>query len=296
MVRRHEVRTSSSPTPDPSATARPPPPWPRAAEDGRIRVAVDGRARRRALGLRVGVPLRPVRARCPAARSSPSPTRSIWLSYVAGATTTIRLATGILILPQRNPVVLAKEVATLDHLSGGRVELGIGVGWLEEEFDAIGVPFDERGKRTDDHVAAMRALWTERQGHLPRRVHRLRRLHLAPPPGQRVGADPRRRPHRHRRPPGRSPRRRLLPRQGLHRGARPALRRRPRHRQASTAATPTPSSSPPAGPRSAAARSTPSRRSPTSASTGSSCRRSCSGTTPPTSLARYGDEVIGQFG
>ena len=85
----------------------------------------------------------------------------VWLGFVAGATSSIRLATGILILPQRNPVVLAKEVATLYHLSGGRVELGIGVGWLEEEFDAIGVPFAERGKRTDDHIAAMRALWTE---------------------------------------------------------------------------------------------------------------------------------------
>ncbi len=85
----------------------------------------------------------------------------IWLTWVAAATSTIRLATGILILPQRNPVVLAKELATLDQLSGGRVELGIGVGWLEEEFDAIGVPFAERGKRTDDHVAAMRALWGE---------------------------------------------------------------------------------------------------------------------------------------
>ncbi len=85
----------------------------------------------------------------------------IWLSYVAAATERIHLGTGILILPQRNPVVLAKEVATLDHLSGGRVELGIGVGWLEEEFDAIGEPFHERGKRTDDYVAAMRALWTQ---------------------------------------------------------------------------------------------------------------------------------------
>src|SRR3546814_5774776 len=85
----------------------------------------------------------------------------IWLSWVASATSTIRLATGILILPQRNPVVLAKELATLDHLSGGRMELGVGVGWLEEEFAAIGVPFDERGRRTDDHIAAMRALWSE---------------------------------------------------------------------------------------------------------------------------------------
>ena len=85
----------------------------------------------------------------------------IWLAWVASATSTIRLATGILIVPQRNPVVLAKELATLDHLSGGRVELGIGVGWLEEEFDAIGVPFSERGRRTDDNIAAMRALWSQ---------------------------------------------------------------------------------------------------------------------------------------
>lgn len=85
----------------------------------------------------------------------------IWLSYVASATSTIKLATGILILPQRNPVVLAKEVATLDQLSGGRMVLGIGVGWLEEEFDALGVPFAARGARTDEYVAAMRALWSE---------------------------------------------------------------------------------------------------------------------------------------
>lgn len=85
----------------------------------------------------------------------------IWLTFVAAHTSTIRLGTGILILPQRNPVVLAKEVATLDRLSGGRVELGIGVGWLKEEFDAIGVPFDARGKVADDHIAAMRSLWTQ---------------------------------------------------------------------------------------------------------------------------------------
>ena len=72
----------------------------------------------------------------------------------------MRLATGILILPQRNPVVLAKEVATLDRLSKGRVTLGIGVGWLREEFDALGVPFAERAARTDEHVAVMRAVWS----------------------------------------------------------------------------------------------------------------------------------------
>lgn len=102
----------------------------------------------------------------PGPEESPIPDPLVWLSFVAGATSTIRLATGILIVPQRNPVVLAKEVATLDHLSGGRMELGIGVGWLEEEFDAIGVPFSERGKRTDDHIAAMRSLWSgEKASH-----------------------------------------------------------------------------------------------------------------------------------
>jgi probable F420-dependent oxidoreductase len=95
----------------------------------------------------------------PAVPSTPIPDPLIWLSYIASATTTLRLATGILILPQRNPVVLAKELATLDHLSGGRVELGIGVGWLKEEFEALGVPWARRGARTDEYVGAMRALW-----------------------------------------------------------------------------------------------------------------------------------------
>lgn len=85
----------------------------------------------------------------------------VWLSFAAAATTTIRLGTGILIVPQRNPVVTAKAVATLDHLSGGRVDLGVGVGWLREEFEALGVPFERRGKRLDEYVEAMRALWTQ---------------------------------------------------------------------------------------------------------------------------------------
>lgn len=85
----------------------------------------------------------------------------IWLAWVAAHTTTIRLATGILILPQRNPVITAKELATLDHLSGGRVTLGVGAGWLAEEFAALGVPFNDRGRRLDEYVAVMRALWTE---------------------------------------------------------------------------------------------------------------------------------------
>ena len=85
----------------------------------------------------------------------------IWLTWAAAHTTTLRLGTGILIATQRNPVITAKAVATLDHLSGGRLDLGVGVGWLEEEFDALGVPFAARGKRLDEYIDAMRALWTQ---------------------------------------------------------------------------------------------------------------------------------------
>ena len=84
----------------------------------------------------------------------------IWMAYVASATRHIKLGTAMLILPQHNPVVVAKQVASLDHLSGGRVLLGIGVGWLREEFDAIGASFDDRGRRADEYVAAMRELWS----------------------------------------------------------------------------------------------------------------------------------------
>jgi probable F420-dependent oxidoreductase len=83
----------------------------------------------------------------------------IWLAYVGAIAPTLRLGTCILIVPQRNPLVLAKELATLDHLTNGRVELGLGVGWLREEFDALGIPWERRGARNDEYVAAMRALW-----------------------------------------------------------------------------------------------------------------------------------------
>lgn len=83
------------------------------------------------------------------------------LAYAAAVTSRIRLATGILILPQRHPLYVAKEVATLDLLSRGRVILGIGSGWLKEEFDALGLDFHQRGARTDEAIAAMRVLWSE---------------------------------------------------------------------------------------------------------------------------------------
>jgi probable F420-dependent oxidoreductase len=99
--------------------------------------------------------------RMPGPEESPIPDPLIWLTWVAAASGTIRLGTGIVILPQRNPVVLAKETATLDFLSGGRVTLGVGVGWLEEEFRALGVPFEHRGARTDEYVEALRVLWRD---------------------------------------------------------------------------------------------------------------------------------------
>ena len=96
----------------------------------------------------------------PATSETPIPDPLIWLAYVAAAAPSLRLGTCILILPQRNPLVLAKELATLDHLSGGKVELGIGVGWLQEEFDALGVPWERRGARTDEYVEVLRTIWS----------------------------------------------------------------------------------------------------------------------------------------
>jgi probable F420-dependent oxidoreductase len=95
----------------------------------------------------------------PGGETTDFPDPLVWLSFVAACTSTIKLATGILIVPQRNPGVLAKEVATLDKLSNGRLLLGVGAGWLEEEFDALGIPFGDRGKRLDEYVHAMRELW-----------------------------------------------------------------------------------------------------------------------------------------
>lgn len=83
------------------------------------------------------------------------------LTYAAAFTRTIRLATGVLLLPQHSPLILAKELASLDVLSGGRLMVGIGVGWAEEEYKALGVPYHERGARADEYLAAMRAIWSE---------------------------------------------------------------------------------------------------------------------------------------
>lgn len=83
------------------------------------------------------------------------------LTYLAAVTDRIRLGTGICLVPQRNPVYTAKQVVDLDCLSGGRVDFGIGVGWLREEFEAVAAPFAQRGTRTDEYLQVMRSLWTD---------------------------------------------------------------------------------------------------------------------------------------
>ena len=96
----------------------------------------------------------------PVAADYPMLDPAIALAFVAAHTTKIRLGTGIIILPQRNPVVLAKELASTDVLSNGRLIFGIGVGYLKPEFDAIGAPFDHKGARSEEWLAAMIALWS----------------------------------------------------------------------------------------------------------------------------------------
>lgn len=84
------------------------------------------------------------------------------LAFLAGQTTALGLATGVLVLPNHHPVVLAKRVATVDALSGGRLRLCVGMGWMREEVQACGAPFDTRGRRADEQVAVLRALWADR--------------------------------------------------------------------------------------------------------------------------------------
>lgn len=83
----------------------------------------------------------------------------VWLAFVANVTEHMKLGTAVLVLPQRNPLIAAKEVATLDRLTDGRVLLGVGAGWLREEFQALGVDFERRGARLTESIQVMRALW-----------------------------------------------------------------------------------------------------------------------------------------
>lgn len=106
------------------------------------------------------------------------------LTYLAAVTDTVRLGTGICLVPQRNPVYTAKQVADLDALSGGRVDFGVGIGWLAEEFAALDVPFERRGARCDEYLTIMKKLWTEEVSEHRGELYDLPPCRLYPKPVQ----------------------------------------------------------------------------------------------------------------
>jgi probable F420-dependent oxidoreductase len=110
----------------------------------------------------------------------------VTLTWVAAVTERIRLGTSVLVLPMRHPLPLAKELGTLQILSGGRLILGAGVGWLEPEFAALGVPFHERGRRMDEGIAMMRAVWTQDPVTFEAKyiAAKIEDLTMRPPPAQ----------------------------------------------------------------------------------------------------------------
>ena len=107
------------------------------------------------------------------------------LSFLAACTRTVRLGTGIVLVPQRNPVYTAKEVATVDWMSNGRLDFGIGIGWLAEEFDVLGVPFERRGARCREYIDVMKSLWTAPVSEYEGELYRLRSCRQYPKPVQR---------------------------------------------------------------------------------------------------------------
>jgi probable F420-dependent oxidoreductase len=114
----------------------------------------------------------------------PIPDSFTWLSYIAAVTSTIKLATGVAILPQRSLIYTAKEMATLDQLSGGRVILGVGAGWMKEEFETVGVPFERRGARTDEYIKALRILWGDEKATFKGEFAAFENIYCRPQPAQ----------------------------------------------------------------------------------------------------------------
>src|SRR2546422_4959898 len=106
------------------------------------------------------------------------------IAFAAALTTRIRLGTGICLVPQRPPLYTAKQVADCDVLSGGRLDFGVGIGWLREEFEALGMPFVDRAARCREYLAAMRALWTEPVSHYEGKLLRVPPLRMFPKPIQ----------------------------------------------------------------------------------------------------------------
>jgi probable F420-dependent oxidoreductase len=122
-----------------------------------------------------------------------SPRSAVWtntydpliaLSFIAAHTTRVRLGTSVLILPYRNPIATAKMVATLDRMSGGRVIAGVGVGWNEAEFNALGVPFHERGARTTEYLRIWQACWAPGEVSFAGRFFAFANMHVNPKPLQ----------------------------------------------------------------------------------------------------------------
>jgi probable F420-dependent oxidoreductase len=108
------------------------------------------------------------------------------MAFVAGKTNTLRLISSVMIVPHRNPVVTAKMLATIDVLSRGRVTVGVGVGWLREEFEALGTPpFDRRGAVSDEYIRIFKTLWTEDPASFRGEFYRFEAIHCLPHPVQR---------------------------------------------------------------------------------------------------------------
>jgi probable F420-dependent oxidoreductase len=110
-----------------------------------------------------------------------------WLQQVAARTSRVRIGTSVMVLPLHNPLVLAKRLATLDRLSRGRLIAGFGVGWLAEEYDALAVPFSQRGSRADEYLQIMRAVWAPGMATFAGRYHSFTNLHVNPKPMQSGG-------------------------------------------------------------------------------------------------------------
>ncbi len=106
------------------------------------------------------------------------------LTFIAAHTERVRLGTGICLVPQRQPVYTAKMVADLDYLSGGRVDFGVGIGWLKEEFDSLGMDFSTRASRTEEYIMLMRALWSEGISEFSGKTVTLAPCHFNPKPVQ----------------------------------------------------------------------------------------------------------------
>lgn len=108
----------------------------------------------------------------------------VTLAYLAGATSTIRLGTSILIMPYYSPIIMAKALATLDLVSSGRLHVGLGVGWSKDEFEAVGVPFSQRGKRGDEFIECLKAIWTQEEVEFRGQFYNVPRSKIGPKPIQ----------------------------------------------------------------------------------------------------------------